>query len=186
MSIKHWTDLVSTLEVPRKLHPVKERDLLVYEKTNSQLPSSYKDYCQVFGSGELAEWLQIATPGYSGDAKNRYDLTAKTEFYHNNLEWNEYAPDPDQFRRAIIFGDDSTGTLYFWDPERILGAKTKRPECAIYAIFRNWTVQHICNSFADFIDVCLHQGKSTIRLYTDSPKRIFKPAQARAKGKRRK
>jgi hypothetical protein len=170
-----WKALLATLQVYGELHPVSTDALDAYEReTGFQLPASYRGFCRVFGPGDVGDWYNVAVPGFEGKPKNRnrYDLVAKTETYRYGREWAEYAADPEQFERAIIFGDDCTGAVFFWDPAEITVPDAH--ERAIYAVWRDWTQERVSDTFGDFVKICLHRGDRT--LYDDPPRLGFRAA----------
>jgi len=169
----HWQELLGLLKVSGKIRASHERELNTNEKAQGyHLPASYRSYCLVFGPGILADWYTIAVPGYDGRYKTEFDLTAKTDMYRKFVETNQYSPDPDQFSRAMVFGNDSAGALYYWDPLEITDPSMK--ECAVYALFRDFTLERLSDTFSGFLDICLHRDTRTI--YDDPPKMEFRAA----------
>jgi hypothetical protein len=168
MSIQDWRTLLKAMSVRGKLHPATAEELDQYEtKSGFRLPSSYRDFCRVFGPGQIGGWYQLAVPHLEKKGKKKlYDLAGKTKFYHDGLEWEEYAPDPKRFQRSVIFGDDNTGAVYYWDPEEI--TVPKKSEYAIYAMFRDFTGEKLCDTFWDFVGICLHRHRK--KLYDEPPK----------------
>ena len=174
MDETEWSELLGSLQVISKLHPCSVDVLDAYEsETGFKLPASYRAFCQVFGPGDIGDWFNIAVPGFTGKpkSKNQYDLAAKTAFYHEGLGQESFS-DPEQFKRAVIFGDDCTGAIFFWDPaERTV--KTKH-EYAISVLWRDLSLERVCDTFAEFVNICLHRGKRT--LYDEVPKIGFRAA----------
>jgi SMI1/KNR4 family protein SUKH-1 len=182
MSIRRWQQLLTSIAVDGTPHPVSDVDLDAFEtEWDNRLPLSYRNYCNIFGPGELAGWYNIATPNYQGNFKERYDLTTKNTAVHEGRDWREYSPNPEQFNRALIFADDTATAVYFWDPAEASMAKDN--EYAIYAMYRDWTLQKLCDTFCEFIDICLHRGG--VRLYDESPMLKFRAAMNKAPRTRR-
>jgi hypothetical protein len=178
MKADSWDEILASLKVTGTINPPSEADLAEYETEQKfKLPASYRGYCEVFGPGELGNWYVLATPGYTGKHTNKYNLADKTRFFREGLDWEEYSTDPEQFSRAIIFGSDGSGTIYFWDPTEITA--TKKREYAIYVMFRNWKVKRVCDTFWQFIQICLQQGDKV--LYDDPPDLVFRPAKSTKK-----
>jgi hypothetical protein len=168
-----WRELLKTLKVEGKLHPTSVAALDAYEsETGFRLPASYRSFCQVVGPGDVGDWFNIAVPGFAGKYKDQYDLSAKTALYHERRDWEEYSSEPKQFARAIIFGDDCTGALFFWDPAEVT-MRGKR-EYAIYVVWRGWSLERVCDSFWEFVNICLHRSDRT--LYDDCSKVGFRAA----------
>jgi hypothetical protein len=175
-----WQSLLATLVVKGEPRPVPTTALDAHERElGCELPASYRAFCQVFGPGDVGDWFNVAVPGFLGKRGNRsrsarwqYDLVAKTAYYQRGLEWDEYAADPRQFERAIIFADDCTGALFFWDPTEVTVPHAH--ERAIYAVWRDWTQERVSDTFWDFVSVCLHRGART--LYDEPPRIGFRAA----------
>jgi hypothetical protein len=109
-----WSQLLATITVEGTLLPVGTVLMDAYEEqTGFRLPGSYRCYCRVFGPGTLAEWYAIATPGYAGRFADRFELVAKNKSFREWTDWEEYIPNSEQFRRAVIFAGDETGAVYF-------------------------------------------------------------------------
>ena len=116
----------------------------------------------------------MAVPGFEGKAQSRnlYDLVAKTAFYRHGRDWAEYAADPKQFERAVIFADDCAGALFFWDPAEV--TELASHERAIYAMWRDWSQERVSDTFWGFVNICLHRGERT--LYDEPPRVGFRAA----------
>ena len=72
----------------------------------------------------------------------------------------------------MIFGGDCTAARFFWDPaER---TDKRQHEYAIYAVWRDWSRERVCDTFWEFANICLHRGSRT--LYTDPPDLVFRAA----------
>lgn len=168
-----WSELLGTLKTVGELHPVEARALDAYEsRSGFKLPASYRHFCRVFGPGDLGDWFKIAVPDFAGKSPNSYDLEALGRLYHERLEWEEYSDDPQQFERAVIFGSDGTGALFLWDPaER---TNKRRHECAVYAVWRGWSRERVCDTFWEFANIGLHRGNRT--LYDEPPQIGFRAA----------
>jgi hypothetical protein len=168
-----WRQLLATLETVGELHPVEAEALDAYEERSGfKLPASYYLFCRVFGPGKLADWFNIAVPGFGGKALKSYDLETVGRLYHEGREWQEYSDDPRQFERAVIFGCDDTGALFLWDPED--RTDKRRRECAVYAVWRDWSRERVSGTFWEFANICLHRGTRT--LYDQPPRIGFRAA----------
>jgi hypothetical protein len=179
-----WKALLESLVVAGNPHPVLASALNTYERqAEFELPSSYRNFCRVFGPGDIGDWYSVAVPGFEGKprSRNRYDLGAKTAFYRNGRDWEEYAADAEQFKRAVIFADDCTGAVYFWDPAEVTESATR--EQAIYAVWRDWSQERVSDTFWGFVNICLHRGERT--LYDESPRVGFRAAWFARSGRKR-
>jgi hypothetical protein len=65
---------------------------------------------------------------------------------------------------AKIFASDGTGAIFFWDPVEVTTHQLH--EYAIYVVWRDWTLERLCNTFWEFVNICLHRGART--LYDDT------------------
>jgi hypothetical protein len=169
-----WAEFLKSLRVEGKLHPCSSADLDAYEReTGFKLPASYRTFCQVFGPGGVGDWFEIAVPGFTGSSKDKWnwDLSAANEFYHKGFEREEASPDPEQFKRSIIFARDCTAAVFFWDPKEL--TVRKKHEYGIYAMWRDTSLERVCDTFADFVKICLHRGDRT--LYEDVSAIGFRP-----------
>jgi len=168
-----WRELLANLETEGELHPVDVEALNAYEKQSGiKLPASYRHFCRVFGPGNLGDWFEIAVPEFKGKAPKSYDLETVCRQYRQGRDWQEYSDDPQQFERAVIFGCDCTGALFLWDPAEQTDKRNR--EYAVYAIWRDWTRERVCDTFWEFASICLHRGNRT--LYDDPPRIGFRAA----------
>jgi hypothetical protein len=165
--------MLAGLDLIGELHPVASETLDAYERrTGFKLPASYRHFCRVFGPGNLTDWFEIAAPDCRGRAPNLHDLDTLGRNAHEHLEWREYSDDPPQYERAVMFGSDCGPSWFFWDPAE----RTDRRghECAIYAVWSDWTRERVCGTFWEFANICLHRGSRT--LYNDPPDLVFRAA----------
>jgi hypothetical protein len=161
MDVAAWRELLGTLTVQGHLAPVTEQQLDVYDvEAGVRLPASYRGFCGVFGPGVLGDWYEFAAPGYTGKNAWQFDLATMNADRRASLEWEEYAQDVEQFRRAIVFGGDQTAAMFLWDSAEI--TRPDENELAIYAIWRNWETERVCDTFWDFVMMCLHKGSRTL------------------------
>ncbi len=178
-----WLGLLNTMRVDGTLMPATSAQLDAYEEHSKvKLPASYRAFCKVFGPGTLGSWYDFASPCYSGLDTHRWELSGLNEYIRNGIEWEEYAEDVEQFRRSIIFGkDEATGTFLF-DPAIVTNPDTN--EYAIFAVWRDFTTERVCDSFDEFISICLHRGSRI--LYDESPPLTYRAMyQARSTWERR-
>jgi hypothetical protein len=169
MNAREWKELLNSLTIQGKLNPSSSEGLDSYEKKSGlRLPSSYRAFCKTLGAGRLGDWYDFAVPNYNGKGKKTFlDLDAVTRFYHDGLPWEESAPDPDQFKRSIIFAHDSTGSVYYWDADMITDKRAS--EYAVFAMFRDMTGERLCDSFGEFFHICLHMRRK--KLYDEPPRK---------------
>ncbi len=173
MDEAEWRQLLELLETLGEIHPVEATALDAYEvRSGFKLPVSYRHFCRVFGPGNLADWFEIAVPAFTGKSPSNYDLDTIGQLCHKGRDFQEYSDDPQQFERAVIFGSDCTGARFLWDPEERTDKKTR--EYAIYAIWRDWSRERVCDTFWEFANICLHRGNRT--LYEDPPRLGFRAA----------
>lgn len=133
------------------------------------LPQSYRDFCRVFGGGELAECYNILIPDALSDV---YDIVKANAGLHDGREFDEYSPDPDQYQRACFFAQDISGGGYFWDPYDV--TDELRNELGIFVVFRDWETKRLADTFEEFIiDVCV--GDRHQELFEDTPERLYQP-----------
>jgi hypothetical protein len=156
-----WSALLSTMTVEGTLFPSTADQLDGFEQeAGVRLPASYRAFCRVFGPGSLGDWYEFAAPGYAGYRPHRWNLAAKNADVRAAREWEEYAEDVAQFRRAVIFGgDQATGTFLF-DPLAVTVPDAN--EYAVFAVWRDWTTEWVCDTFGEFIAICLHRGTRTL------------------------
>lgn len=138
-------------------------------RTGFRLPRSYREFCRVFGGGELSDCYQILIP----DAPHEtYDIEKRNLLFHDSREYNAYSPDPEQYERGYIFAQDIGRGIYFWDPQEI--TDDRRNEYGIYGVFEGWETKRLADTFGEFIiDLCL--GERHRELYDDQPKRFYSP-----------
>ncbi len=150
--------------------PVAGKSLDALEKQiGFRLPKSYRDFCCVFGGGELSECFNILIPNAPNDAS---DIVEANTLYHDGREYDEYSPDPEQYQRAYFFARDICGGIYFWDPRDV--TKERRNEYGVFVVFRDWETKRLANTFDEFImDVCL--GDRHQELFDDPPRRLYQP-----------
>lgn len=156
-----WYALLNSMKTDGTLFPCTASQLDAFEEqTDVRLPGSYRSFCRVFGPGNLGNWFEFAAPGYSGHQPNQWDLAGKNAAIRASREWEEYAEDVSQFRRAVIFaGDEATGTFLF-DPSDVTAAADN--EYAVFAVWRDWTTERVCDTFEEFVAICLHRGTRTL------------------------
>jgi SMI1 / KNR4 family (SUKH-1) len=179
-----WSALLNTMRVEDKLFPATQDQLDVFERqTGVGLPVSYRTFCTVFGPGSLGDWYEFAVPGYTGYQPDKWDLATKNAQIRSMTDWEEMVEDVEQFRRGVIFGgDQATGTFLF-DPAIVTHPKSC--EYAVYAVWRDWTTERVCDTFAEFVALCLHRGNRT--LYDEPAKLTYGgPWQGRAAWEKRK
>lgn len=179
-----WKATLKSLTVIGEPQPVRASALDAYEReTRFKLPASYRSFCRVFGPGDVGDWFSVSVPGFKAPAKDRwkYDLAAKTAYYRAGLDWAEYSADPEQFARSVVFADDCTGAMFLWDPAEATSPEAH--ECAVYAVWRDWTQERVSDTFVGFIDICLHHGSRT--LYDEPPRVGFRVSWT-GRGSRRK
>jgi hypothetical protein len=160
-----WSALLETMTIEGPLLRSSADQLDAFEQqAGVRLPASYRSFCRVFGPGTLGSWYEFAAPGY-GYQPERWNLASKSAHAHATSEWEEYAPDPAQFGRAIIFaGDEATGAFLF-DPAAVTDPAAS--EYAVFAVWRDLTTERVSDTFAEFVAICLHRGGRT--LYDEAP-----------------
>ena len=139
------------------------------ERIGFRLPQSYRDFCRVFGGGELSDF-HIFIPNAPHES---CDIVEANTLYHDR-EYEEYSPDPEQYQRAYFFARDNGGGIYFWDPQDI--TKGLQCEFGIYVVYRDdWDTIRLASTFDEFVlDLCL--GSRRKELFDDHPPdRVFRP-----------
>lgn len=173
MNESDWRELLEAFETVGELHPVEMKVLDDYESCSGfKLPASYRHFCKVFGPGNVGDWFEIAVPEFKGKTPTKYDIESLTSKYRESLNRCESLDDPHQLKRAVIFGSDCTGAIYFWDPAE--HTDEERNECAIYAVWRDFNREQVSDTFWEFANICLHRGTRT--LYDEPPRIGFRAA----------
>lgn len=174
MNEQDWMEFLKELTLlGSSVLPVDDAQLKSHEQEfGFALPQSYRAYCSVFGAGEFSECFRVAAPGYAGNGVF-YNLAELDAEMHSGLDWKEYAPDPDQFERAVIFGNDVSRNIYFWDTSFLTDAPAS--EYAVFVKHEDWETKQIAASFWELVtEVWL--GKHHIELFDDEPRKTFQPA----------
>ena len=177
MTKSKWKQLLKTLKTDSlmgELSPVDKAALDSFESTvGVKLPSSYRLFCSVFGAGEFARAVGIAAPGFQGKS-TKYSLERLQSLAKEDLEYEEYSPDPGQHARSVFFANDIVGSMYFFDPYDI--TDVSKNEYGVYRLFRDWEVQRIADDFWIFVTNMI-LGEQHKKLFEDEepPELIFRP-----------
>jgi hypothetical protein len=176
MTKTRWQKLLHDLTIDSgmgKLTPVRVKALDTFErKRRVKLPRSYRTYCEVFGAGEFGREFQIAVPRRKG-LLTAYSLDELDVGAHN-IDYHEYAKDPAEYERGIVFATDIANSYHFFDPSEV--TDRNHHEYAVYTLFRDYKVQRMAENFWEFVtDCCL--GKKRRKLISGShATSLFMPA----------
>jgi hypothetical protein len=141
---QRWLQLLETIEVigdgfDKEL--LGEAEIAIVESELKQsLPVAYKEFCQILGTGMLAEFVRIFSPTKPFIAEGKYHLDyaiQRVEEFMTNyphlqrdrtVERDQWCID--LFKSAFVFGDYATGEyLLLWD------LRTYRQEDESYDIY---------------------------------------------------
>lgn len=121
--ITEWRELLKQVEVRGDIFEfTSEVDLLEFEgRTGIFLPSKYKEFCQIFGSGEFGnDLLNIHVVSHD----NLLSMIEWTSELRVNLELDIYLDDltmakleviRNHLKSALIFGGNGKSQFCFWD-----------------------------------------------------------------------
>ena len=103
MTPEQWKELLNRLQLVKSmsdLSPLALSRLEEYEMRHaSRLPQSYKDFCTVFGGGEIGGEVRIAVPSREGEL-TMFSLE-KINSIAQGLEYEVYSPNPQQHKRPF-------------------------------------------------------------------------------------
>jgi hypothetical protein len=174
MSVKDWRSLLSRIQLIGKPKPVKSNTIKDFEKaTGFLLPSSYCDYCKVFGAGvlERPDCYEISVPGASVE---RFKLELNCKFYfHKGIAYPKaLLSHKKQLQRAWVFAKDISRSKFFWDPMET----TNNNEYPVYIIDEYYNIERIADTFWNFVnDICLGSGPPNYSEY--SPVAVFEASE---------
>lgn len=156
MNTKSWLNLLSELNVESSVGGLAATDAAAIEKFEHEkgvrLPESYRDYCQVFGPGQLANAFNISVPGFEGETET-YSLAFLTDSQVELAEqYGEADADVEQLKRSIFFCIDNSGSIHFFDPAT--GTEVSPEEYSVFTLFRNYEVEKTASDFNEFIFQC--------------------------------
>lgn len=154
MSKAVWRQLQAELAIEpsaKDIRPVTPAKLDAFEKKHGPLPTSYRTFCEVFGAGQIGNLFSIAVPGYQGKART-FDLEHLNQMAHDGQEYKAYSKDPAQHARGLFFCIDLTNSFHFFDPEEV--TDSRRHECAVYTVFRDYELKRAADNFGEFITLC--------------------------------
>jgi len=176
-----WASLLSEFEVTGEITypPAACRQLARYEtELGRLLPSSYKEYCSVFGPGELISPFRylISAPGPETWKERAEARVMHEDGKEANIEWPHYVKsdlDAERLTNALFFSSDISSYFYFWNTGEV--TSTEKNEYAIYVIKRACDVYRLCDSFSEFVtEICMKKG-----VPGDSPRtereKVFRP-----------
>lgn len=177
MTTSQWKKVLAALEVDTLMgesSPVEASALDQFEtQAGVALPVSYRSYCSVFGAGELGRLVEIAVPNYPGEAV-KYSLEWLQELAQDDLEYDEYSPDPAQHARSVFFANDITGAMYFFDPDDVTAPKEN--EYGVYRLLSDFEVYRVADDFGAFVTEVVLGGQYELLVDDEeSPEQIFRP-----------
>ncbi len=160
--IAEWQKLLKQVEVRGDIFELtSDEDLLEFEaRTGIVLPSNYKEFCQVFGSGEFGnDLLNIHVISHD----NLLSMVEWTSQLKDNLDMEVYLDDltmakleviRHHLKSALIFGGNGKSQFCFWD---LTTYKKLDDSCDIY--LASWGSYDCCRVGRDFFtfvkDFCL-------------------------------
>lgn len=175
MTPEQWKELLNRLQLVKSmsdLSPLALSRLEEYEMRHAlRLPQSYKDFCTVFGGGEIGGEVRIAVPSREGEL-TMFSLE-KINSIAQGLEYEVYSPNPQQHKCAIFFAIDIARSYHFFDPNDL--THQERPEYGIYRLSSTYQVTRIADNFWDFITICCLGPKHSEVIGEDAPELVFRP-----------
>ncbi len=174
-----WKDLYNKLEID---HPAGKRLPLSDDNVLDQaegslgcrLPQSYREFCKVFGAGELGGYYRVAIPlPFEHDFELlRFNVNAHGE--EDDCLWEGYFPDDDMIKRVVFFAETIGGEMFAWDTDNLQDSAMN--EYAIYFFHRKPRCEVVARSFSEFVaSVCLKQREVDGELW---PPQQFSPFEA--------
>jgi hypothetical protein len=158
MAISRWRDLFSSLEICPPLHgeDIWVVDLLSKFESDSGilLPTEYKEYCQVFGSGIFGSYMRIYCPNDEilGIALSNRKEDLEYEKKLGLWEGRDAKAVEKILNSAYPFADNSWENIAFWD------LQTYSATDESYDIYLGCGLKFyfICRDFYEFItEFCL-------------------------------
>jgi hypothetical protein len=118
-----WQDLIQDLNLKfigdeSRRGICTDEQLSAFEQERSIiLPNDYKEFCKIFGTGSVGDWLLIFCPGYDRLISGQEDLLLTSNYIRRSPS---DALDVDQqkiglLENGFVFGDDSGSRLLVWD-----------------------------------------------------------------------
>ena len=183
-SKEDWIELGRRLDIAYgvALNPVSVHTLDEYERMNGiRLPTSYREYCIVFGPGDFEGHGQfkMSVPGYSGICE-WYSLDRLNRLTKADFNFQKSIATSERFREGLLFCVDEDGAFYFFD----LKEATELPpgcEYAVYSIGRDYVIRRMSNDFWQFVrEQCLGVDPETTNTSGMRGRRLFqRPKQRR-------
>jgi hypothetical protein len=161
--MQKWLDLLEDITLENKYSErvlISQLELSNFEsETGIILPSEYKNYCQVFGSGRFGDPIRIhyLRPSSVGLSKRLIDLVVKPQIkeYPSKdklidrklLHWLDY---------ILIFASDDRGNIAAWDLKSFNQTDNSYDIYWIQIEYFDDEIYKIGSDFYDFInDFCL-------------------------------
>lgn len=156
-NLSKWHILKNQIEVvyntDKKMNIVTNNQIELFEKkTNLTLPSEYKEYCQVFGSGEFGITLFRIHKPDCFDVESQ--LISMQDQINACVNYANFTDDQKQlFKSAYVFGQGSDYTFFIFDLKTY---NSEDKSANIYGISEDETIYFIGRSFFEFVrDVCI-------------------------------
>lgn len=154
-----WKKAYGELEIQGERRKKRTPTAKTIEKFESDtritLPTSYKEFAEVFGTDELAGYYRFTVPlGHS----DQYDLATFNETSHGSpgdATWGEYAA-PEILEKVLFFASTIGGELFAWRTDEVTDSKNS--DYAVYRFLRRPKLREVAKSFEEFFDKCL-KGK---------------------------
>ena len=161
--IEQWQALLSELQIDSEGEEIIEPEkLLRFESENDiNLPTEYKEFCQIFGTGTFGGFTRIFCPNSDLSDYSRLTLESIREltelFPSGNIQRDFRLKD--LTNNGFVFGDDFGANVAVWD------LRTYREEDQSYDIY--WIdidaldedLYHAGRSFFEFThNFCLNRG----------------------------
>jgi hypothetical protein len=183
MSIRNsWQELFDSLRIlvdEPEWGVSTEDEIVAFEQRNNiVLPSDYRNFCKILGSGVASNWLEIYCPGCSLLTQSQEGLALTIDYIRQFPSEN---PETDQQKIDVLansftFADDAGSHFLLWD------LRTYRDEDCSYDIY--WAVwdspesedletdlRFVGRSFFEFVrDFCY--GSRRTDLYPSGGQRV--------------
>lgn len=140
------------LRLIESTHPVpKATDAALRDAESGlfcSLPTSYREWCKVYGAGELARFFRIAAPMEVSHTFNLIEYNRAMREGEGGELWQDRIG-ADLFERAVFFAETIGGEFYFWDQQiQSSGASAEFP---IYYSPRHVSPEKCSDAFEEWI-----------------------------------
>lgn len=122
--VKKWQEILAKLDVIEgELDLCDEECFSVFEAENGfLLPSAYREFCQILGSGVVGDYVRIYCPNTKYSDKKKEFIREQIEFQESELKslslqirFEDLEIFKEMINSAFIFGDTIFGQYFLWD-----------------------------------------------------------------------